>query len=91
MLLWLWAVVRWLSRIPRAEHTHGGTAATAALRISESVMGMKLTLGFGEPSKAPAWSRKISLGLQWDEEHPARFEMLCLSVSGQGRGTELRR
>lgn len=84
MLLWLWAVVRWLSRIPRAEHTHGGTAATAALRISESVTGMKLTPGFGEPGKAPAWSRKISLGLQWDEEHPAHFEMLRLSVSGQG-------
>lgn len=82
MLLWLWAVVQWLSRIPRAEHTHSGTAATAALRISESVMGMND--GFGEPGKAPAWSRKISLGLQWDEEHPARFEMLRLSVSGQG-------
>lgn len=63
---------------------HSGTAATAALRISESVMGMKLTLGFGEPGRTPAWSRRISLGLQWGEEHLACFDMLRLSVSGQG-------
>lgn len=39
-------------------------------------------LGFGELGKAPAWSRKVSLGLQWDKE--AHFNMLRLSVSGQG-------